>query len=462
LTLPGIHVVNDEFFQRLPRAPNDWRDPTLISFSGINFDRIEVRSTGRGFAVQFDPTNQTCFLTKPTPARASTPKVVDLVRKVTNARVTQFVSDDAREDLDALGLQPPQAELVFGLGTNDMATFQFGKSPTNDPSLVYARRGDRPNVVLLAKSVVDALQTPYTELRDRRLLSFSPDAVDTVEVETRGAPAFSVRRQFNGAWMIVDADATVADSDTMKQCLDRMAKLEGLLEKDVVTDFGSYGLEPVARRYFLKNTITNATGQVTNRVLAQLDVGALRGEAVFARGAEDTAVFTVPLREIVHLPYAAWQLRDRRVWSFTTNQVTRVSVRDNGYTRQMMRNGSGSWVLAPGSEGVVISEAVEEALYQLGDLRAALWVARGDERKQDFGFKDDGRKITVELKNGDKPQTLSVEFGGKAQASGYPYAMAAVDGQNWIFEFPIRLHIELLRLLYNPTSRRGVADASAP
>jgi hypothetical protein len=463
LTLPGIHVVNDEFFEQLPRAPNDWRDPTLITFAGIDFDRIEVRSTGRGFALQFDPTNQTCFLTKPTPARASTPKVVDLVRKVTTARVTQFVSDDAREDLDALGLQPPQAELIFGLGTNDMATFQFGKSPTNDPSLVYARRADRPNVVLLAKSVVDALQIPYTELRDRRLLSFSPEAVDTVEVVTQGAPAFSVRKQFNGAWMIVDADATVADTGTMKECLERMAKLEGLLEKDVVTDFGSYGLEPVARRYFLKSTVTNATGQVTNRVLAQLDVGALRGETVFARGAEDTAVFTVPLREIAQLPYTAWQLRDRRVWSFTTNQVARVSVRDKGYVRQMMRNGSGSWVLAPGSEGVLISEAVEEALYQLGDLRAALWVARGDERKLDFGFKDDGRKITVELKNGDKPpQVLSVEFGGHAQSSGYPYAMAAVDGQNWIFEFPIRLHIELLRLLYNPTQRRGVADASAP
>ena len=458
MNLPGIHVVSDELFERLPRGPNDWRDPTLISFAGINFDRIEVRSTGRGFALQFDPTNQTCFLTKPTPARAATPKVVDLVRRVTNARVTQFVSDDAREDLDALGLRPPQAELIFGLGTNDVATFQFGKSPTNDASVVYARRSDRPNVVLLPKSVVDALQIPYAELRDRRLLSFMPDAVDTVEVATKGAPAFTVRKQFNGAWMIVDADATVADSETIKQCLERLAKLEGNLEKDVVTDFAGYGLEPVARRYFLKTTMTNATGQVTNRVLAQLDVGALRGEAVYARGAEDKAVYTVPVRDIAQLPYAAWQLRDRQVWSFTTNQVIRVSVRDKGYSRQMIRNGSGSWVLAAGSEGMIIPEAVEEALYLLGNLRTPVWVAHGDEQKALFGFKDDSRKITVELKNGEKPQILAVEFGGRA-ASGYPYAMASIDGQNWIFEFPIRLHLQLLDLLHNPPPR-GVVDAA--
>jgi len=100
-------------------------------------------------------------------------------------------------------------------------------------------------------------------------------------------------------------------------------------------------------------------------------------------------------------------------------------------------------------------------LYRLGDLRAAVWVARGDEHKQSFGFKEDGRKITVELKNGDKPQILSVEFGGLA-VSGYPYAMATIDGQNWIFEFPIRLHIELVRLLSNPPLRSGVAGTTPP
>jgi hypothetical protein len=64
------------------------------------------------------------------------------------------------------------------------------------------------------------------------------------------------------------------------------------------------------------------------------------------------------------------------------------------------------------------------------------------------------------LKNGDKPQILAVEFGGRAP-SGYPYAMASIDGHNWIFEFPIKLHLELLQWLSNPL-RRGVAGASTP
>jgi hypothetical protein len=289
-------------------------------------------------------------------------------------------------------------------------------------------------------------------LRDRRLIAFPPEAVDTIEIVDAGAEPVSIRRQFNGAWVVLDAQATLADGDMMKQCLDRLGRLEGNVEKDVVTDFAPYGLEPVARRYYLKNTVTNSAGQITNRILAQLDVGARRGDVVFARGTEDKTAYAVPVSQIAGLPRAAWQLRDRRVWSFTTNQVTRLAVTHNGYTRQMVRNANGGWALAPGSEGVIVSEAIEEALYRLGDLRAAMWVAPRDEQRSVFGFGDNGYKLTIDLKNGDKPQTLTLEFGGQAP-SRYPYAMTAVDGQNWIFEFPLQLYLELRRDLSNPPLR---------
>jgi hypothetical protein len=355
--------------------------------------------------------------------------------------------------LDALGLRPPEAELAFGMGTNDVAVFQFGKSPTNDASQVYARRADRHNIVLVPKSVVDALQMPYNELRDRRLLSFTPQAVDTIEVVPTGTEPFTVRRQFDGAWIVLDTQATLADADVMKSCIERLARLEGVVEKDVVTELTPYGLEPAARRYYLKSTVTNVTGQVTNRILAQLDLGSVRGDAVFARGADEKSVYTVPAGEISALPRAPWQLRDRRVWSFTTNQVTRVTIKHNAQERQLVRNANGGWALAPGSEGVIVSDAVEEALYRLGELRAAVWVARGDEQKSQFGFDGKGYTLVIDVKNGDK---LKLEFGGKSP-SFFPYAMAQVDGQNWIFEFPLKLYLELIRDLSNPPSR-SVAD----
>src|SRR5947209_2683654 len=52
LSTPGIYLISAEILARLPRTANDWRDQTLINLEGVNADRLEVRSLGRGFAIQ--------------------------------------------------------------------------------------------------------------------------------------------------------------------------------------------------------------------------------------------------------------------------------------------------------------------------------------------------------------------------------------------------------------------------
>ena len=183
LTAPNIYLVAAEVFDRLPRTADDWRDTALVNLEGLAVDRIEVRSAARGFAVQFDATNNAVYLSKPTPARADRAKVEALLRKIQSSRVIEFVTDNPRADLEAYGLQTPEAEVAFGQGTNDLVVVQFGKSPSNDVSLVYARRLSQTNIVLAPKALLQALQTPHTELRDRRLLSFTALAVDRIEFQ---------------------------------------------------------------------------------------------------------------------------------------------------------------------------------------------------------------------------------------------------------------------------------------
>ena len=95
-------------------------------------------------------------------------------------------------------------------------------------------------------------------------------------------------------------------------------------------------------------------------------------------------------------------------------------------------------------------------MFRLGELRAAVWVARGDENRARLGFTDSGHKITVELKNGEKPQVLDLEFGGLAP-SLFHYALATLDGQPWIFEFPVPLFYDVLRYLSNAPLTKSAA-----
>ena len=454
LTSPVIYLVPAEIFDRLPRNLNDWRDPALVNLANLAVDRFEVRSPGRGYAVHVDSTNKLFYLSKPTSARADRAKVEALLRKIETAQVAEFVTDNPRADLEPYGLQPPEAEMTFGQGTNDLLVVQFGKSPTNEPALVYARRLSQTNIVLVPKTVLDAVQTPFNELRDRRLVTFAPAEVDRIEI--LADEKFVVARQTNGVWMIEPPMSQVADADAVRETVEFLSRLEGTVEKDVVTDLAAYGLAQPARQYTLYATATNLAGAVTNRLLAELDLGApRRDDRLFARGVEANTVYSNTVYSITRgdaeqLPSVAWQFRDRRVWAFTTNQVSRLSIRANGSVRELIRQGPAAWKFAPGSQGIINPFVVEEMVFRLGELRAQYWVDRGDRNRVRYGFREDGYRLTLELKGSDRPQTLVLEFATRGEGS-LPLALADLEGQTWIFKMPPKLYFDLLNHLSNPS-----------
>jgi hypothetical protein len=98
---------------------------------------------------------------------------------------------------------------------------------------------------------------------------------------------------------------------------------------------------------------------------------------------------------------------------------------------------------------------IEEVVFQLSELRAAVWVEQTDANRLLYGFKNDGYKLALEIKSGDKTQNYVLELGEKAP-SQFPYAIASMDGQGTIFEFPVPLVFKLKHALSNPPLRAAV------
>ena len=72
------------------------------------------------------------------------------------------------------------------------------------------------------------------------------------------------------------------------------------------------------------------------------------------------------------------------------------------------------------------------------------WLAiKGLDR---YGFTADGHQITLELKNGEK---LGLEFGGETPPASQ-YAAVNLDGQLWVFEFPLKLYRDVVGCLVIP------------
>src|SRR5260221_746549 len=125
-------------------------------------------------------------------------------------------------------------------GTNEVAVIQFGKSPTNDPARVYARRLSNTNVVVIPRQLVETLRMPFSDWRDHRLIPFDPETVDSIDI--RADESFSLRRQTNGNFAISGPENLVAEGAFVRSWLDQLTRLVVTnFVKDGVTDFAAYG-----------------------------------------------------------------------------------------------------------------------------------------------------------------------------------------------------------------------------
>src|SRR5260370_7494917 len=101
----------------------------------------------------------------PLGARADNARVEHALQRLGGLSAVQFLPDDPKADLESLGLQPPALVICLGQGTNNVAILQFGRSPTNDPQLVYARRISRNSILTLSTDMLAPCPTsPVNDL----------------------------------------------------------------------------------------------------------------------------------------------------------------------------------------------------------------------------------------------------------------------------------------------------------
>src|SRR5208283_4426820 len=141
-------------------------------------------------------------------------------------------------------------------------------------------------------------------------------------------------------------------------------------------------------------------------------------------------VYAVKLADYRRLPGASYQMRRRRVWSYSDQNILRVRIRDKDQVRELVHTGEEAkdWTIAPGSQGVIEPLAVGETVRLLGQLTATNWVARGTPQLARYGFTSPGRELSLEMKNGDKA-TLQISYPVSNQAI---YGAVALDEDLWI------------------------------
>jgi hypothetical protein len=450
----GIYVTESTLLDRLPSSAADWRDPLFLKLGGVKFDRLTVRAgVAREFSVERSADGRLWRLATPRSARADSSLVELLLQQLQNAHVGQFVNDRPGSDLEPYGLQSPEVTLAFAQGTQVGLTVDFGKTATNNPAFVYARRSNYPMIVTVPGAVVERLRAPYSDFLDKRLVEFSAEEADRIEV--RAAETFAVEKQANGGWLIVEPATAPADPALVQGCLNQLNSLQIIdTVKEVVTDLDpdlpKYGLSPPARVYTVRSRLS------TNGPLARIDFGTTnQTDRVYVRRGDEKSVYTTRQKESLRLPQAAFELRDRRIWSFTTNQVSAVTITVRGRTYRLQRT-NGRWTFTGASQGIVNTFALEEAVFRFGQLWSMAWIARGTIDPAGYGFANPPDQLAIDVVSGDKMQTLTVKFGARS-ASGGPFAMVELEGAPTVFECPFRIYDAFSEVVRSLTASVGAA-----
>jgi hypothetical protein len=435
---PDIYLVNTAFLQLVPSDKDQWRDPALLNLAQTPFQFIQVRSTGKEFDLERNPTNNLWMMTNPVVARADTAKVNQLLEQLDKLRARQFVSDNPKTDLEPYGLQTspetPNLDLSFWQGTNLAAELQMGLTLSNYPDFAFARRQDPSNIVIIPREPVRAWQNAYSNFLDYHLISVSPGSIAAIQVQGEGGERFSVQKQSDGQWQAQDGTTFPVDAVLMRDWLVAFTNITTQTEKTVATDLAAYGLEHPLLRYTLQ------AGGASHSVIAQIEFGANKRGRIFERRADEKNVNAINPDDFGRLPHAAWEMRDRSVWSFGASNVVSLTIHQQGATREYLRDPNGEWTFAPGSSGPEVNWLqLEEGVHRLGGLRAVYWSGVGETNLPRFGFAKTNLSLSFEVKRGDRKETLEIEFGNRSPYS-YPYASVVKDGQRLIFEFPVDLY----------------------
>jgi hypothetical protein len=445
----GIHVVDASLLKWIPRTDKDWRDTALVDWPHLEFDHLSATNGGKILELQRNPTNQLWrIIHHPLDARADNDRVERSLANLHQLRAREFVSDEPKPDLEAFGLLTPDLTLTFFQGTNSVLMLQFGKNEGTNANRIYAKRADRNTIVVVDRNLLESWRASqdFRDFFDHHLLSLTVP-LDSIKVIAQDE--FTLQRQTNETWRIVHQDLDLpADVRVMGDVIAELTNMPVKIVRDVVTDqdWPTYGLATPARQYILTAVRTDPGDGSTNPPLAQIFFGIVDGTNVFARQSGETFVYQVDPEDLDRLPSASYQMRERRIWNFSEDQVARLIIQTNNKTRELIRNGTNSWTLGTNSQGIINPLGVNDAVVQLGQLTAARWVERGDTNRVQYGITTNALQITVELKDG---RQLSVAI-GEPQPPGIPNAVATLEGEPWIFAFPWPLYPYVTKYLSIP------------
>jgi hypothetical protein len=425
---PAVVLVPDSILRDAEKPVADFRDRTVLAFEKKDVKGVEVKTpSGQAVAAQLKGADE-WQVTAPMAVPADREQVSGLLDKLKSARIKEFVTEAPPGGPDPYGLDRP-LRLTLWLGEEKdrtAKTLRLGKA-IPDKKTVFAQREGEPAVFTVDDTLVAAVPTSVSALRDKTVFAYDRMKLEKLEVESpKGKVALALE---GGAWRITAPAALKADENAMSDLLSRARDLRA---KDFVADdpkaLTRAGLDhaPIrltVREKDAKEPKTLLVGPAKDRP----------GQA-YAALASGGPVAVVDAKALTDLARSADDLRDRGLFSgLDTQAVSRVQIQKGDQTLVLEKKGEEDWQLTGPKKGKARAQKVSDLVWNLRNLRWRDLVAEQGWDPAKYGLDRPATTITLSDKDGKTVAALAVGSSDKGDAyvrvPGQP-ALYALEARN--------------------------------
>ena len=364
-------------------------------------------------------------------AEAENEKVNQMLDDILNKRVKHILEVP---ELTQYGLDTPNITLsLWTDGTRPAATFFIGSKAINYS--VYIKEKLETHIFLIESSALDDLTKSPTDLRDRSVIRFNPEAVFNITFKFEDVDSSSQSRTVNcekrgGMWYITSPIEVKADVEEIERLLSELLLLQ-------VETFEADDTETVTSPELTKYGLGTPRIQVqltdTDRIYT-LDIGSTvptetgSPRHVYVKDAHYKSVYTVR-DDIYHLlNKSVFDLRDKRVIDFERTVTNRFVISINGKQDTVGTKGYDNiWELqTPTGKIKADAKAVDDLLFGVDSLEAVAFVEPSAKNLQAYGLAAPSIKVAFTQRGEEKPTILLI---GDAAEDGTVYVKAEHSSQ---------------------------------
>lgn len=304
-------------------------------------------------------------------------------------------------DLEKLGLDPPQGELVLTSVSSTEAgvqteTLLLGGEGKNGSRFVLRKHDGF--VLELLPEAARSVEPDGSLVRSRKVLDLEPDQIAEIELRS-GTTRQRIERHTATTFTLHEPDGFAYDPGLASDLVGRLAKLSAdhwVADRDD----GSFGLDsPSAVARVIRKGGDGGSGPVDELIVGDSTVG-----GSYARMKGDSGVFVVPRSVVENLQTL---LIDRSGFVVDPLQATRIEIRARGKRVELKK--SVERFIQVGGDGEVSPGGVQQIVDALSLMRAEAALHTGGPRPQE-GFAEPTLSIRVEREPGRGLESEPIEW----------------------------------------------------